>query len=71
VAQSYNLKHTTTLVINQAYDYNTPRTNWFTDQPFLAGLIPLQEDSAYRIEQVKKKSKTNSVDALLNIIDYQ
>jgi hypothetical protein len=31
----------------------------------------LQEDSAYRIEQVKKKSKTNSVDALLNIIDYQ
>lgn len=61
--KSYNLKHTTTLVINQAYDYNTPRTNWFTDQPFLAGLIPLQEDSAYRIEQVKKV-KTNSVDAL-------
>jgi hypothetical protein len=61
--KSYNLKHTTTLVINQAYDYNTPRTNWFTDQPFLTGLIPLQEDSAYRIAQIKNV-KTNSVDAL-------
>lgn len=61
--KSYNLKHTTTLVINQAYDYNIPRTNWFADQPFLAGLIPLQEDSAYRIAQIKKV-KTSSVDAL-------
>lgn len=61
--KNYNLKHTTILVINQAYDYNTPQTNWFTDQPFLTGLIPLQDDSSYRIEQIKKV-KTNSVDAL-------
>ncbi|MBG6060326.1 hypothetical protein IWX83_000089 [Flavobacterium sp. CG_9.1] len=61
--KSYSLAHTTTLVVNQAYDYNTPQTNWFTDQPFLDGLIPLQDDTSYRIEQIKKV-KTNSVDAL-------
>jgi hypothetical protein len=61
--KSYSLAHTTTLVVNQEYDYNTPQTNWFTDQPFLDGLIPLQDDTSYRIEQIKKV-KTNSVDAL-------
>jgi hypothetical protein len=61
--KSYSLAHTTTVVVNQAYDYNTPQTNWFTDQPFLDGLIPLQDDTSYRIEQIKKV-KTNSVDAL-------
>ncbi|OAB28185.1 CarboxypepD_reg-like domain-containing protein [Flavobacterium fryxellicola] len=61
--KSYSLAHTTTVVVNQAYDYNTPQTNWFTDQPFLDGLIPLQDDTSYRIAQIKKV-KTNSVDAL-------
>jgi hypothetical protein len=61
--KSYNSHHTTTFVVNQAYDNNKPINNWFTDQPFLAGLIPLQEDDAYTVTQIKKL-KTNSIDAL-------
>ena len=61
--KSYNLNHTTTFVVNQSYDYNTPQTQWFTDQPFLAGLIPLQDDDSYTIEQIKKV-KNSSIDAL-------
>lgn len=61
--KSYNLNHTTTFVVNQSYDMNTPQTRWFTDQPFLAGLIPLQDDDSYTIAQIKKV-KNNSVDAL-------
>ncbi|RTY76102.1 TonB-dependent receptor [Flavobacterium sp. LS1R10] len=62
--KSYNAHHTTTFVVNQSYDYNTPQTQWFTDQPFLTGLIPLQDDDSYTIEQIKK-AKNNSVDALV------
>lgn len=61
--KSYNEHHTTTFVVNQAYDTNSPRSKWFTDQAFLSGLIPLQNDDSYTIEQIKKV-KTNSVDAL-------
>lgn len=61
--KNYNNHHTTTLVINQAYENNTPQNQWLTNQPFLDGLIPLQTDTNYRIEQVKK-IKNNSVDAL-------
>ena len=61
--KSYNDHHTTTIVVNQAYENNTPQNHWFTNQPFLQGLIPLQTDSNYTIEQVKK-IKNNSVDAL-------
>ena len=55
--KSYNEHHTTTLVVNQSYEKNTPQNHWFTDQPFLAGLIPLQTDSNYTIEQIKKIKK--------------
>jgi hypothetical protein len=61
--KSYNLHHTTTFVVNQAYDDNRPQNNWFTDQSFLGGLIPLQDDLIYTVSQIKKV-KTNSVDAL-------
>jgi hypothetical protein len=61
--KNYNNHHTTTLVINQSYENNTPQNQWLTNQPFLDGLIPLQTDTNYRIEQVKK-IKNNSVDAL-------
>ncbi|WP_339658988.1 carboxypeptidase-like regulatory domain-containing protein [Flavobacterium frigidarium] len=61
--KSYNEHHTTTLVVNQAYDNNKPINNWFTDQTFLAGLIPLQQDDTYTVTQIKKV-KTNSIDAL-------
>ncbi len=61
--KSYNEHHTTSFVINQAYEKNTPQNNWFANQPFLSGLIPLQIDNSYRIEQIKKM-KNNSVDGL-------
>lgn len=59
----YNNKHTTTFIVNQAYEKNTPQNRWFTDRPFLAGLIPLQDDSNYTINQIKKVVN-NSVDVL-------
>lgn len=61
--KSYNLHHTTTFVVNQVYENNKPQNNWFTNQPFLGGLIPLEDDVTYTVTQVKKV-KTNSVDAL-------
>ncbi|WP_432672642.1 carboxypeptidase-like regulatory domain-containing protein [Flavobacterium sp. SM2513] len=61
--KSINANHTTTFVINQAFEEQTPENTWFTDQPFLAGLIPLQDDSSYTINQIKK-TKNNSIDAL-------
>ena len=61
--QYNNSKHTTTFVVNQQYENNTPTTLWFTDQPFLSGLLPLQTDTSYTIDQIKKV-KNNSVDAL-------
>ena len=61
--KKYNQNYTTTFVINQAYEKSTPQNEWFTTQPFLAGFIPVQIDSNYNIEQIKKV-KNNSVDAL-------
>lgn len=61
--KSYNNHHTTTFVINQAYEKNTPKNHWFTDQPFLSGLIPLQTDTSYTIDQIKNVN-SNNVDAL-------
>ena len=61
--KSINANHTTTLVINQAFEEQTPENTWFTNQPFLAGMIPLQDDSSYTINQIKK-TKNNSIDAL-------
>jgi hypothetical protein len=61
--KSYNNHHTTTFVVNQAYEKNTPQNRWLTNQPFLTGLIPLQNDSSYTIDQIKRV-KSNNVDAL-------
>lgn len=61
--KSYNDAHTTTFVINHAYDTNTPQTRWFTDQPFLTGIIPIQSDNTYTIDQIKRV-QNHSVDAL-------
>lgn len=59
----YTKNHTTTFVVNQAYNKSTPNNNWFTDQPFLQGLIPLQKDETYRINQIKK-TEGNTINAL-------
>ncbi|MDY0090404.1 MAG: carboxypeptidase-like regulatory domain-containing protein [Flavobacteriaceae bacterium] len=61
--KSHNKNHTTTLVINNAFEQNKPQNQWFTNQSFLPGLIPLEEDDSYTIRQVKK-IKNTSVDAL-------
>ena len=61
--KSINPKHTATFVINQAFEQETPENTWFTDQPFLAGLIPLQDDSSYTINQIIQ-TKNNSIDAM-------
>lgn len=61
--KSYNEHHTTTFVINQAYNKVTPKNNWFTDEPFLSGLIPLIADKSYQVNQIKK-SEINTIDAL-------
>lgn len=61
--KSVNKNHTTTFVINQSFDKNTPQNTWLTDTKFLTGFIPLQEDDTYKISQVKDV-KSNSVDVL-------
>lgn len=61
--KNYNEKHTSTLVVNHTFDINSPQNQWFTDQPFLAGLIPLQTDTSYTINQIKK-IRNNSIDLL-------
>lgn len=61
--QQVNKKHTTTLVVNQSYDHQKPINTWLTDTEFLTGLIPLENDTFYNIQQVKKV-KNNSVDVL-------
>ncbi|MBJ2176174.1 carboxypeptidase-like regulatory domain-containing protein [Aureibaculum sp. A20] len=46
-------KHTTSLTVNYQYDKSNPNTNWLTNQPILQGLIPLQNDNEYNINQIK------------------
>lgn len=62
--KQFNRNHTTTLVVNQAFEKSKPVNQWFTNQPFLAGLIPIQEDDNYQILQIKNVQAL-SVDALL------
>lgn len=61
--KSYTDHHTNTFVVNQTYEKSNPQNLWFTNQPFLPGIIPLQTDTNYTIEQIKKV-KNNSIDAL-------
>ncbi|MEZ4854804.1 carboxypeptidase-like regulatory domain-containing protein, partial [Flavobacterium sp.] len=61
--QYQNKNHTTTLVVNHQYENQKPNNHWFTDTEFLAGLIPLQTDTEYKIQQLKNV-KNNSIDAL-------
>ncbi|WP_456376134.1 carboxypeptidase-like regulatory domain-containing protein [Lutibacter sp.] len=53
--KKYTSKHTTSFVLNYEYQKNTPKNYWFTDAPFLQGLIPLQEDVNYTILQNKNR----------------
>ena len=62
--QYKNINHTTTLVVNHTYEKSKPQNTWLTDTEFLTGLIPLQNDTFYNINQIKE-IKNNAVDALL------
>lgn len=61
--KNYNAHHTTTFVVNHTFDSTRPFATWFTDAPFLSGLIPLEADTAYTIRQVKEE-RNNVIDAL-------
>ena len=61
--KSISDQQTTTFVVNQAFEKTTPINQWITNQPFLAGLLPLEEDSIYEINQIKN-IKSSNVDAL-------
>jgi hypothetical protein len=61
--KAYNSSNTTTFVVNHAYEKSTPKNTWITNTQFLPGLIPLQEDQTYNVNQVKNV-KSNSIDAL-------
>ncbi|WMW77839.1 carboxypeptidase-like regulatory domain-containing protein [Flavobacterium sp. 20NA77.7] len=52
--KQHSEKHTTTFVLNQTFEEASPKNTWITDRPFLAGLIPLQNDTFYTIQQLKK-----------------
>jgi hypothetical protein len=61
--KEYNEHLTSTFVVNQAYETNTPENHLLSNNPFLTGILPLQKDSLYIIQQIKK-IKNNSVDAM-------
>ena len=62
--KSFNDKHTTTIVVNAALEQETPTNQWLTNTPFLSGLLPLQNDSSYNINQIKK-TNNNNIDFLV------
>ena len=59
--------HTATLQSIYNFKNDQPITNWLTNQQILQGLIPLQIDVNYNIQQIKTV-KTNSVNIILK--DY-
>ncbi|MBD3863152.1 carboxypeptidase-like regulatory domain-containing protein [Olleya marilimosa] len=59
--------HTATLQSIYTFKNDQPITNWLTNQQILQGLIPLQMDANYNIQQTKTV-KTNSVNTILK--DY-
>lgn len=61
--KNFNLNHIQTLAFNQSYDDNSPKNQWLTDRPFFNGLIPLQQQQDYTVEQLKRL-KTNLIDGV-------
>ncbi|HBK72513.1 MAG TPA: hypothetical protein DDZ39_12815 [Flavobacteriaceae bacterium] len=52
-------KHTSSLTINYQYDKSNPKNYWLTNQPILQGLIPLQNDLEFNINQIKNLQTHN------------
>lgn len=61
--QYKDIKHKTSFIVNHTYEKETPQKRWITNMLFLTDFIPLENDSLYRINQIKKQ-KRNTLDVL-------
>ncbi|MEM1002507.1 MAG: carboxypeptidase regulatory-like domain-containing protein, partial [Bacteroidota bacterium] len=59
--------HTATLEATYSFLDDQPITEWLSDQRILSGLIPLEDDDIFNIQQ-NKRSKSHNVNAILK--DY-
>jgi hypothetical protein len=62
--KQFNKKNTLTFAVNHAFEKVKPINLWFSDQPFLAGFIPVVNDVNYEMQQIKN-TQQNSIDAIL------
>ncbi|WP_276378879.1 TonB-dependent receptor [Flavobacterium sp. H4147] len=61
--KNYSMSHIQTFAIHQFYEDIKPQNQWLTDKPFLMGVLPLEKDMMYNIEQLKQL-KRNTIDAV-------
>lgn len=66
-SKRFSRAQTLSLEGSMAFQKNTPENTWETDQVFLQGLIPLEEDDSYQVFQ-QKETRTTSFDLILK--DY-
>ncbi|WP_318310762.1 carboxypeptidase-like regulatory domain-containing protein [Flagellimonas crocea] len=66
-SKRFSRAQTFSLEASLALQNNTPENTWETDQVFLQGLIPLEEDDSYQVFQ-QKETQTTSFDLILK--DY-
>ena len=60
-SKRFSRAQTLSLETTISFVNNTPTTNWITDQAFLAGLIPLENDTSFNVFQ-QRESRNTSVD---------
>ncbi|MHA7829719.1 MAG: carboxypeptidase-like regulatory domain-containing protein [Flagellimonas sp.] len=66
-SKRFSRAQTLSLEASLVFQNNTPENTWETDQVFLQGLIPLEEDDSYQVFQ-QKETRTTSFDLILK--DY-
>ena len=66
-SKRFSRAQTLSLEASVAFQQNTPNSTWETDQLFLPGLLPLEEDNSYQVFQ-QKEVRTTSFDLVLK--DY-
>ncbi|MBA4745114.1 MAG: TonB-dependent receptor [Muricauda sp.] len=66
-SKRFSRAQTLSLEASLVFQNNTPENTWETDQVFLQGLIPLEEDDSYQVFQ-QKETQTASFDLVLK--DY-
>ncbi|WP_161627188.1 carboxypeptidase-like regulatory domain-containing protein [Flavobacterium subsaxonicum] len=62
--KSHSAKANTSFVLSHSFDNRQIDNTWMTDELFLSGLIPLQQDDFYNLQQYKNV-KNNTLNALL------